>query len=243
MTDPLATYLHDHLAGSHFAVELLDSLHKQHGESELGQFALTLRAEVKADQDTLEKIINNVGTSHLDLKAAAGWLGDKVGQLKLRGDASGRLAAEAALKGYEGTFPEAQLLAETKNLFAELAETRAWTLFAQGDTDAAVALLSLIANRQDKVGKGEAELPAREMMGDMLRLANRPDASIREYRISLETDFGRFNTLLHAGEDAENLGLRDQATRYYRLLLSNASDPAPQSKKVLNPARAGLEAR
>ena len=26
MSDPLATYLHDHLAGSHFAVKLLDSL-------------------------------------------------------------------------------------------------------------------------------------------------------------------------------------------------------------------------
>jgi hypothetical protein len=89
MPDPLATYLHDHLAGSKFAIELLDSLHKQHGDSELGQFAHTLRAEVKADQDTLQRVVNNVGTSHLDLKVAAGWLGEKVSQLKLRGDASG----------------------------------------------------------------------------------------------------------------------------------------------------------
>jgi hypothetical protein len=30
MHDPLATYLHDHLAGSHFAIELLDSIEKQY---------------------------------------------------------------------------------------------------------------------------------------------------------------------------------------------------------------------
>jgi hypothetical protein len=78
---------------------------------------------------------------------------------------------------------------------------------------------------------------------DAAVLANRPDAATREYRISLETDFGRFNTLLRAGEVAENLGLRDEATRYYRLLLSNASDPAPESEQALKPARAFVEAR
>jgi tetratricopeptide (TPR) repeat protein len=159
------------------------------------------------------------------------------------GHLKNRAAVELALAGYEGTFSEAQLLEASKNSSAQLAETRAWTRFAQGDTDAAVSLLAPIADHQDKVGKAEVELPAREMMGDILRLANRPDAAIREYRISLETDVGRFNTLLHAGEVAQGLGLRDEATRYYRLLLGNASDPAPESEQALKLARAFLEAR
>jgi hypothetical protein len=43
------------------------------------------------------------------------------------GHVKNRAAAEVALNGYEGTFSEAQLLEETKNHFAQLAETRAWT--------------------------------------------------------------------------------------------------------------------
>ena len=142
-----------------------------------------------------------------------------------------RKAAEQAIESYEGTFTKPELGEETANLSAQLAETRAWTLFAQGDTAAAVALLRPVADHQDKVGKGEVELPAREMMGDMLRLTNQPDAAIREYRVSLQTDPGRFNTLLHAGKVAEKLGLNKEAATYYRLLLSNAPNSAPETQK------------
>jgi hypothetical protein len=37
MSDPLATYLHDHLAGSNFAIELLDSLRDQYSGEPLGR--------------------------------------------------------------------------------------------------------------------------------------------------------------------------------------------------------------
>ena len=116
-------------------------------------------------------------------------------------------------------------------------EVNAWTLFAAGNTDAAVALLKPAADRQDKIGKGEVELPAREMIGDMLRLAGRPAEALSEYRKSLQTDPGRFNTLLHAGEMAEQLGLRREATAYYRLLLRNAAHPSPRYQQSLERAR------
>jgi hypothetical protein len=44
MSDPLAIYLHDHMAGSHFAIKLLESLHDQYKDEGLGQFALALCA-------------------------------------------------------------------------------------------------------------------------------------------------------------------------------------------------------
>jgi hypothetical protein len=89
MDDSLSIYLHDHMAGSYFAIELLDSLHDQYGDQPLGEFALGLKADVKKDQDTLQKIIDSVGKSGVDLTQAVGWLAEKASQLKLKRDDSG----------------------------------------------------------------------------------------------------------------------------------------------------------
>ena len=136
-----------------------------------------------------------------------------------------------ALRAYrEGALSRESLLTEVERQLAE----------RQVD---AVALLKLAADRQDKIGKGEVELPAREMIGDMLRLAGRPTEALSEYRKSLQTDPGRFNTLLHAGEMAEQLGLRREATGYYRLLLRNAARPSPRYRQSLERAREFLACR
>jgi hypothetical protein len=89
MNDPLATYLHDHLTGSHFAIQLLDSVHEQYKNEELGDFAAALSAEVKKDQETLEGIIQQVGKSHFDLAEATGWLAEKASKFKLQRDDGG----------------------------------------------------------------------------------------------------------------------------------------------------------
>ncbi len=99
MSDSLATYLHDHLAGSRFAIELLTSLQQQYKDQPLGEFARVLEIDVTADQETLQKIINSVGRTHLDLKEAAGWFAEKAAQLKLRDDhASGGIGTFEALE-------------------------------------------------------------------------------------------------------------------------------------------------
>jgi len=121
-----------------------------------------------------------------------------------------------------------------------LAEVNAWTLFAAGNTDDAIAVLKPAADREDRIGKGEVALPAREMIGDMLRIAGRPAEALSEYRKSLRTDPGRFNTLLHAGEMAEQLGLRQEATGYYRSLLRNAARPSPGYREALRKVRVFL---
>jgi hypothetical protein len=89
MSDALTTYLHDHMAGSHFAIKLLDSLHDQYKDEELGRFALGLSAEVKRDQNALQEIIDRVGKTHFDLTEAVGWMGEKASQFKLQRDDSG----------------------------------------------------------------------------------------------------------------------------------------------------------
>jgi tetratricopeptide (TPR) repeat protein len=132
-----------------------------------------------------------------------------------RKDAAQGRRAEAA---YRATFSPAQLAAADKSPSATFAEVKAWRLFAEGDADGAVAVLGPAADRQDRLGKNEVELPAREMLGDMLRLAGRPAEALEQYKVSLKTDPNRLNTLLHAGEVARTLGLTAEAARYRRLL-------------------------
>jgi hypothetical protein len=62
MSDPLATYLHDHLAGSNFALELLKNLHDQHAGDSLGQFAAVLLIEIEEERQVLQRIIDQIGT-------------------------------------------------------------------------------------------------------------------------------------------------------------------------------------
>jgi hypothetical protein len=56
------------------------------------------------------------------------------------------------------------------------------------------------------------DLPAREMVADMLRLSGRSDDAIQQYRFSLQADPDRFSTLLHAAETAENRSSGNPAT-------------------------------
>ena len=150
-----------------------------------------------------------------------------------------KAAIEAQARMRETYAPDELTSLETHHS-ALWSEVKAWTLFAAGNTDGAVAVLRPAADLQDETGKGEVALPAREMIGDMLRIAGRPAEALAEYRKSLLTDPGRFNTLLHAGEVAEQLGLSQQASGYYRLLLKNASQPSPKYQQALNKARAFL---
>ncbi len=133
-------------------------------------------------------------------------------------------AAQEALKQYEEKLeqvkkgPYAHLLDGLKN---EHEEVIAWTLYAQGKSDEALAKLRAVADRQDKIGKGETESPAREMLADMLLDLNRPKEALAEYEVSLKTDPNRFNELVGAARAAEKLAQKDKASGYYAQLLKN----------------------
>jgi tetratricopeptide (TPR) repeat protein len=102
-------------------------------------------------------------------------------------------------------------------------EIRAWARFAQGDLPGAVRLLQPVADRQDKLGEGGIEVPAREMLADMLLLNGRFAEALHEYQRVLASDPNRFNALLAAGRAAEELEERDVAANYYRTLLANCA--------------------
>jgi hypothetical protein len=84
MSDSLAIYLQDHLAGAAYAIDLLEFMRDQHKNDELGQFAASLLLDIKADRDVLQQVIVRVGSGSSVVKELTAWLGEKVGRLKLR---------------------------------------------------------------------------------------------------------------------------------------------------------------
>jgi tetratricopeptide (TPR) repeat protein len=85
-------------------------------------------------------------------------------------------------------------------------EIYAWAGFAQGDAARATALLRSTAYLQSRVGKGEVELPAREMLAEILLLEGRAAEALEEYQASLASDPNPFKCHLGAARAAEELG-------------------------------------
>lgn len=112
-------------------------------------------------------------------------------------------------------------------------EIRAWAAFTHGDLDRALTALRAVAERQDKVGKGEVELPAREMLADMLLMRGKAGPALEEYQASLGTDPNRFNGLLGAAQAAERLGQRSLAAHYYRSLLAHCPSASGAARNRL----------
>jgi len=104
---------------------------------------------------------------------------------------------------------------------AAATEIRAWVDFTRDDLKTALSLLQPLAERQTKIGKGEVEIPAREMLADMLLLSGRPAEALDQYRQSLVSDPNRFNTLLGAIRAAQQAGQNRLAEKYHRTLLAN----------------------
>ncbi len=98
MSEPLATYLQDHLGGSSFAIELLQSLQDRYRGQPLGALAAELVGQVREDQQLLQRIADRVGESAFDLKVAAGWVAEKISRLKLQSGSSDELGTFETLE-------------------------------------------------------------------------------------------------------------------------------------------------
>jgi tetratricopeptide (TPR) repeat protein len=116
-------------------------------------------------------------------------------------------------------------------------ELLAWQEFAQGKTDAAVGTMRKAADEQDKLGQGEVDLPAREMLGDILMELNRPKEALAEYKVALTLSPNRLNALYGAGRVAEALGMKKEAGEYYAAILKNTDDGAHSTRASLEHAK------
>ncbi len=117
-------------------------------------------------------------------------------------------------------------------------EILAWTAFADGQLEDALKDMRQSADLQDRVGQGEVDIPAREMLADMLLEARRPREALTEYQRSLELSPNRFNGLYNAGRAAEAAGEAATARRYFAQLLKSTDDGAHSSRPEIEHAKA-----
>jgi hypothetical protein len=116
-------------------------------------------------------------------------------------------------------------------------EVNAWLAFAEKKNDDALQQIRQVADMQDKVGKKEVDIPAREMLADMLLQMNRPQEAMVEYEKAMKTDPNRFNSLAGAARAAELTHQSEKANSYYAQLLKNCDDGKHSDRPELQRAK------
>lgn len=121
-------------------------------------------------------------------------------------------------------------------------EIQAWIAFAEGNNDEAEQIMRKVADKQDTYGKAEVEIPAREMLADILLESNHPEKALAEYQASMKIDPNRFNGLYGAARAAQMAKQPAIAEKYYAQLVKNCQD-STSDRPELARARAELSAK
>jgi hypothetical protein len=93
----LGIYLNDHLAGATLGVELAHRMARSRTGPGAGSTMERLAAEIAQDRSALQEIMARLGIPARVYKVCAGWIGEKVGRLKL----NGRLRSRSPLSNLE----------------------------------------------------------------------------------------------------------------------------------------------
>ena len=123
--------------------------------------------------------------------------------------------------------------AEGTDMKIERSEILGWVAFAQDKQDEALKNMRAAADLQDKVGQGEVDIPAREMLADMLLESHKPQQALAEYEVALKLSPNRFNGLYHAGVAAEAMGDKAKAQQFYAALLKSTNNGAQSARPEL----------
>jgi len=90
MSDPLAIYLNDHLAGSTAGMELARRLRgSNEDDPEFGPVLAEICGEIEAERETLQAVMEQLGVGESKLKPAAAVLAERLGRLKPNGQLLG----------------------------------------------------------------------------------------------------------------------------------------------------------
>ena len=116
-------------------------------------------------------------------------------------------------------------------------EVHAWLAFVEKKPDEALKLMEELADHQDKAGKAEVDIPAREMLADMLLELKQPEKALAEYEKSMKVDPNRFNGLAGAAQAAEVAHQAAKANSYSSQLLKNCDDGKHSERPELKNAK------
>jgi tetratricopeptide (TPR) repeat protein len=122
----------------------------------------------------------------------------------------------------------------------ERGEMLAWIALAEGNPADALKQMQDSADLQDKVGQGEVDIPAREMLADILLELKRPQEALAEYKKALILSPNRFNGLFNAGMAAEAAGDKVQAQGYYATLLKLTDNGSQSTRSEFDHVKAAV---
>ena len=102
-------------------------------------------------------------------------------------------------------------------------EVEAWARMAEGNKDEALRQMESAATLEDGTEKTAITpgpiAPARELLGEMLLVANRPEAALADFQAALKQEPGRFRALYGAAKAAQLSGRAEESRKYYAELL------------------------
>jgi hypothetical protein len=144
--------------------------------------------------------------------------------------------AKADLERYDALMDEVRkgkngYQADSTGAKIERSEILGWVAFAEDNEEDALKNMRAAADLQDKVGQGEVDIPAREMLADMLLEESHPRQALAEYEVALKLSPNRFNGLYHAGMAAEAMGDKTRAQQYYAALLKSTGNGAQSGRQ------------
>jgi hypothetical protein len=98
-------------------------------------------------------------------------------------------------------------------------EAGAWVAHAEGKDEEAIKTLRSIAEKEESTGEEPEDIPAREMLADLLLETKHPEQALAEYETDLKFNPNRFNGLYGAARAAEISGKSEKASAYYAQLV------------------------
>ncbi len=107
---------------------------------------------------------------------------------------------------------------------------KAWQMYAENNMEKAKEIMFLAAELESATEKNPVTpgqlLPVREMLGDLLLEMGLPEDALEQYRLSLENNPNRFNSIYGCGIAAEQIGEINLAKEYFTSLieLNGSSD-------------------
>src|SRR5499427_8135822 len=117
---------------------------------------------------------------------------------------------------------------------------KAWILYRQGESAAAIRLLRQAADKEDST-EIDPVMPgtiisARQLLGEMLLDAQRPREALEAFEAALRNEPARYWELFGAAQAAEHTGDQERAAFYYTELIrqTQGTDGARESNKVAN---------
>jgi predicted Zn-dependent protease len=112
----------------------------------------------------------------------------------------------------------------------QLREAEAWVAFAEGKTEDAVTKLRAAADYEDSQRLDSFNVPAREMLAEMLLEAKRPAEALAEFKTALKHSPNRFNLFVGAARAANAAREFDEAHAYYAKLLEMCGSSGDRSE-------------